>query len=367
MYMNIAIDARLIDETGVGRYIRNLIRELAQEDTNNSYTVFLPDKAYDTFRLPNARWRKVRANVRWHTLTEQLVMPYLFWREKPDLVHIPYHNPPVLYPGAFIVTIHDLIILHVETGKATRLPYPLYRLKRLFYRVLLHLAFARARHIIAVSETTKREITDHFRLPSGRVTVTYEAADPALSQTRQKPAGYAPGSYGLYVGNAYPHKNLERLVTAWKDVSGLKLVLVTPDDIFTLRLKQFIEKMNLSDSVILHGPSGTDGIGALYTGARLLVFPSLMEGFGLPGIEAMALGVPVVVSDIPVFREIYGDACVMFDPENPRDIAAKVNEVAGSPVLQKKLTTKGKNIAAGYSWKTMAKKTMEVYAGSTGV
>lgn len=172
--MRIGIDARLIEETGVGRYIRNLLTHLASVDTKNEYVVFLRKKSYDPFVLPGRNWTKVLADVPWHGVREQLVMPWLFWRARADLVHVPYHNPAVLYPGRFVLTIHDLTILHVNTGRATTLPPWLYALKRLGYMMVLSLGIKRAVKIIAVSKTTKNEILDHFRVPSDKIEVIYE-------------------------------------------------------------------------------------------------------------------------------------------------------------------------------------------------
>lgn len=241
--MTIGIDARLIDETGVGRYIKNLISHLSVIDTTNSYVVFLTEKAFSSFMLPNARWKKVEAGVRWHTLKEQFVMPRLFAREHCDLVHIPYHNPPIWYFGPMVLTIHDLIILHFDTGNATTLPVPLYKLKRLGYFIELWIGLRKAKRIIAVSEATKQEIVDHFGINPEKITVTYEGVDEHILAThREKSMGalgkIIEGRYVLYVGNAYPHKNLDTLLAAFvllrkkKTSANTKLVLVGNDDFF---------------------------------------------------------------------------------------------------------------------------------------
>src|SRR3989344_5912882 len=119
--MKIGIDARLINETGVGRYIRNLINVLARIDRINSYIVFVRD---DSWNPPNERWEKRIIDIPWHSISEQLIFPWLLIKEHLDLVHIPYFNVPIFYPGKFVVTIHDLTILHFDTGKATTLPLP---------------------------------------------------------------------------------------------------------------------------------------------------------------------------------------------------------------------------------------------------
>lgn len=172
--MRIGIDARLIQETGVGRYIRNLIAELGKTDTVNSYVVFLRRNAYEKYILPNNRWEKRVADIRWHTIAEQLFMPAIFSRERLDLLHVPYFNVPIFYFGKYIVTIHDLTILHFDTGKATTLPYIIYKMKRIFYYLVLLKAMHWSEKIIAVSHATKKEILDHFDILPEHVEVIYE-------------------------------------------------------------------------------------------------------------------------------------------------------------------------------------------------
>jgi len=169
--MKIGIDARLINETGVGRYIQNLIYELEKIDTTNTYVLFLRKNAFDSFQT---RFEKRLADVPWHSISEQLFMPAIFSREKLDLLHVPYFNVPIFYFGKFIVTIHDLTILHFDTGKATTLPYVLYKLKRFAYYLLLLKALHWSEKIIAVSQSTKQEILDHFDVLSTQIKVIYE-------------------------------------------------------------------------------------------------------------------------------------------------------------------------------------------------
>ena len=170
--MKIGIDARLINETGVGRYIRNLLSELARIDKVNTYVVFVR-KTRD-FTPPNSRWIHRIADVPWHSTKEQILMPAVFHREKLDLLHVPYFNVPVFYFGKFIVTIHDLTILHYDTGKATTLPYVIYKIKRFFYYLILLKALHWSEKIIAVSQTTKKEILDHFDVNPDHIEVIYE-------------------------------------------------------------------------------------------------------------------------------------------------------------------------------------------------
>lgn len=354
--MRIGIDARLIEETGVGRYIRNLLRTLGEIDRSNEYVIFLRKKSFGSFVLPNPRWTKVLAEVQWHTLAEQIVMPTVFRNAHLDLVHIPYHNAPIFYSGAMVVTIHDLTILHFNTGKATTLPQSLYQLKRLGYWLELWIGLRKAKKIIAVSEATKREIIDHFHIDPPKITVTYEGVDDKISNIQYPISNkkrLIEDPYFLYVGNAYPHKNLETLLLAFKS-SNKKLVLVGNDDFFYRRLREIVR----SESVIFFGPANDAQLANLYRNAKALVFPSLMEGFGLPALEALSLGCPVVASDIPVFHEILGDNATYFDPKDPEDIRASLNRI------KKPTQETHQKILATYSWQRMAKETLNIYERS---
>lgn len=370
--MKIGIDARLIDETGVGRYIRNLISELGAFDTTNQYVVFLSKKSFAAFDLPNARWKKVMADVHWHTVAEQLVMPKLFAAEKPDLIHIPYHNPPILYRGRIVITIHDLTILHFNTGKATTLPLPLYAIKRLGYWLELWVGLRKAAAIIAVSEVTKCEIVDHFGIAAHRIHVTLEGVDKKISHAVGQPKKVINDPYVLYVGNAYPHKNVGFLIDAFyayvnhmRPGSRSKLVLVGSDDYFYRRLKKIVAASSFSEHVIFFGPADDAQLISLYANARAFVFPSLMEGFGLPALEALSLGCPVLVSDIPIFHEIVGAFATYFDPHNISDLATRLAAVfEGNSRPQ---TQPARALLDRYSWAKMAKETHDIYESSPGI
>lgn len=352
--MRIGIDARLINETGVGRYIRNLIRELAEIDKANSYVVFVRD---DYWEPPNERWERRIVDVPWHSIAEQIIMPWAFLRARLDLVHIPYFNVPIFYPGRLIVTIHDLTILHFDTGKATTLPFPLYRLRRLGYRIALAVGLARAKRIIAVSHATKQELIDHFPIDPEKIVVTYEGIDEGLKtqdlgQKSQKRLIKNP--YFLYVGNAYPHKNLETLLLAFGHNTE-KLVLVGKEDYFYKKIKNLVHTMKLENKVIFFGQADDEQLANLYHNAIALVFPSLMEGFGLPALEALALGCPVIASDIPVFHEILGEYATYFNPRDPSDLNVKLTSALRAP---------RKRVALGkYSWSALASATLAAYEG----
>lgn len=363
--MRLGIDARLINETGVGRYIRNLIQELAEIDKVNSYVVFVRD---DSWVPPNERWERRIVDVPWHSIAEQIIMPWALLRARLDLFHIPYFNIPILYPGKMIVTIHDLTILHFDTGKASTLPLPLYTLRRLGYYIALAVGLRRAVKVIAVSNATKQEIINHFQIRSDKIVVTYEGVDEEVSGIKYQVSSKKKlinDPYFLYVGNAYPHKNLELLIKAFQlttDNSPLttKLVLVGKDDFFYQRIKTFVHSLNLDERIIFFGEANDEQLANLYTHATALVFPSLMEGFGLPAIEALALGCPVICSDIPSLHEILGSSATYVDPRNPEAFATCLRDATRN-YFNREVHKKVTSLPPRYSWRRMAMQTLEEY------
>ncbi len=365
--MRIGIDARLWNETGVGRYIRNLVSELAKIDKENQYSLFLREKEFNEIELPGNNWEKRLADIRWHSFKEQWEMPKILNKEKLDLVHFPYFNIPIFYDGPFVVTIHDLIINHFPTGRATTLPWPLYQVKRLGYKLLVWWAVKKSQKIIAVSESTKREIVDHFKVNPDKIIVTYESGILEIKKAGIMRSEFKK-PYILYVGNAHPHKNLERLIDAFSkfNYSDIRLVLVGKEDYFYRRLKKKVAEVNSSDKVVFYGEADDDNLRDLYKNAAALVLPSLMEGFGLPALEAMGQGCLVLCSNIPAFREICADAAIYFDPTSVEDMAQKIEEVIRNKNADKyrELIEKGRKRTQLFSWQKMAQETLEVYQHS---
>lgn len=360
--MKIVIDARLYSQSGVGRYLQELIKNLGKIDKKNQYLIFLTKKDYSSFRPPGKNFQKKLVNISWHSLAEQIFLPFHLIKERPDLVHFPYFSVPILYPGKFVITIHDLIVDHFNTGRASTKNKIIYKLKRFFYKIVIWRAIRRAKMIIAVSYSTKKEIIDHYRVNSKKIKVIYEGVKFSKINPGSKPI--IPFPYLLYVGNAYPHKNLEKLIEAFRILKNrfrkLKLVLVGKKDYFYQKMEKSLLVSQKRD-ILFFGFANDKQLANLYTYAKLFIFPSLMEGFGLPGLEAMACGCPVVCSKIPVFREVYGDAAYYFNPVNPADMAKKITAVLENKKIQENLRKNGFSQIAKYSWLKMAKETIGIY------
>lgn len=365
--MRIGIDCRLWFETGVGRYMRNLVEELSEIDKTNDYVLFFRKEEFETFALPGKNFQKRLADIRWHTFAEQVQFKKILEKEKLDVVHFPYFSYPVGYKGKFVITIHDLIIDHFATGKASTLPSFVYFFKQLGYKFVLKNAITHAAKIIAVSGSTKQEIIDHYHPKVEKVVITPEGIDRKfLSQKEEKVD--APEKYFLYVGNVYPHKNVDRLLDAFevmqKNNPDAHLILVGKEDFFSKKLEEKVLKNKLLNILFYRHISDAQ-LSYLYRHAIGLVAPSLMEGFGLPVLEAMAHECLVLCSEIPAFLEVCGDSGVYFDPYNTKDIAkvlerAYKKEIAG--VVQKKQV--GLKRTEEFSWRKMAQLTKDVYENS---
>lgn len=361
--MKIGIDARLINETGVGRYIRNLISELSRIDDKNEYVIFLHRVGFHNFIAPNNRWKKVRVDVNWHTIAEQFVMPLLFHKEHLDIVHIPYFNIPILYNGGMIITIHDLTIQHFDTGKASTRLWLVYTLKKFLYRVVLSIGIKKAKHIIVPSIATKNEIIEHYRVSEKKITVTYEGVDDAIvsAHQRQKNArARIDTPYFLCVGNAYPHKNLAVVIDALSlSKTKAKIVFVGKEDFFYKRLHKEIIRRGLSSRIVFFGAADDSTLVSLYTHAEAFIFPSLMEGFGLPPLEAISCECPVIASDIAVHKEILKNLVTYFSPNDATQLAHLLD------TWKKADHTMEREMVAlhfrEYSWKKLALKTLHIY------
>lgn len=364
--MRIGIDARLWNETGVGRYIRNLVNNLKTLDKENEYTLFVKnDTQVSVF---NNRWKIVKVNIPWHSIKEQIIFPKILKKENLDLVHFPYHSVPLFYSKPYVVTIHDLIPMHFSTGEASTLPLPIYKLKFLGYKMVISNAIIRSKKIIVPSRATKQDILENFKVPAFKIVVTSEASE--LKGKVDGDEKLVPNNdYFLYVGNCFPHKNLTNLVHAYKSIKSefpkIKLFIVTKEDKFYRDLRRKVKHEGLEDYVSFYKDINDRKLAVLYKNTNALVLPSLYEGFGLPALEAMASGCLVLASDIPSLRELCGNSALYFDPKNIADLEAKMRESLTLDFDKKK--KEGLIRASSFSWEKMARETLKVYESSVSL
>lgn len=365
--MRIGIDARMMGKGfGIARYVEQLVLHLLSIDTENEYVLFLQNDNWNEIahNLPGVK--KVLDNISWYTLQEQLMYTKIIQKEKVDLMHFPHWNIPYFYHNPYVVTIHDLIMFHYPRAEATTLGPVKFWLKDQAHRMLLRKVTGQAKHILTTSEFTKQDIHETLNVPLKKMTVTYQA--PFMSS--QPMEIDRPGilerykiskPYVLYVGSAYPHKNLERLLEAWKVFEqkygfDYQLVLAGKESYFYKRLQSII-----SHSVICTGFVPDEELSFLYKNASLYVFPSLYEGFGLPPLEAMAHGVPVISSNRSCLPEVLQNAALYFDPENITDMAQALDDGLHDEKLRQDLKEKSISVLQKYSWEILATQTLSVY------
>lgn len=374
--MKILIDARLygIENSGLGRYLIGLIDGLQNYDNKNNYVVLLRKKYFDSLFL-NDNFKKVLLDIRHYSLAEQIFLPYIISKERPDLVHFPHFNIPFFYFGKFVVTIHDLL-MHKQKGKeSTTLPFVKYFLKRLFYKVVFSAAVSRSEKIIVPSNYVKSEMLKFYKINTKKIHVVYEGISELKNEERlienEVLSKYrlTKNEYLFYVGNAYPHKNLLRLIQAVKIVNIKKRVLLaiaTSRSIFSKRLLKYIKKEGLENLIkVIELPSDSE-LGILYKNSLAHIFPSLSEGFGLPGLEAMQNGTVCLASDIPIFKEIYQNNALYFNPLEVSDIVKVITFYLNLSDKEKKdLKRKSNNFVKRYSWDKMTGEIIKIYESCT--
>ncbi len=378
--MKIGIDARFVgpEGTGIGKYTEKLIENLQKIDSKNTYSIFLKESNWNLLKLTSKNFQKVLADVSWYSLSEQVKMPNIYSKEKLDLLHVPHFNVPILYNGKFVVTIHDLIHQQFSQTSATTRNALAFRIKKLGYKKIIDHAIYKSQKIITPSNFVKGQVIKTYGIAPSKIAVTYEAAEEEyFRSTRHSDRSEGSQPLIIYVGNAYPHKNLNNLLDAFeilityhshqrrgspKAASLItKLVLVCPRDVFSQRLEHLLEEKGLQEEVELMGYKKANELVSIFRKSAAYVSASLSEGFGIPGLNAMAAQIPVICSDIPTFKEIYSDAALYFDPVSAKDIAEKIKKVLNDHKTRSDLVEKGQKQVKKYSWSKMAQETLKIY------
>lgn len=400
--MIVGIDARFYgyQERGLGRYNQKLVESLQKIDRKNQYRIFLLKKHWHDCKIVNKNFKKVLADVPWYSWQEQIWFPRIIKKQKIDLMHFPHFNVPIFYFGNYVITIHDLITNRFSTERATTRGRLGYLVKRLGYGFVIRWALWRAKKVITVSNFVKDDLEKIYGIGEGKVKVVYEGVtkpfqkenchpEPACRTGRLKKFRDDIGIRGwviLYVGSAYPHKNLENLLRSFKilkshnchfdwspDVKSgrngeiscmdnLKLVLVGKKEYFYQRLIKWAREKKLDKDVVFAGEVKDKDLAKFYQMAKVFVFPSLMEGFGLPPLEAMSYGVPVVSSNAGPMPEVLGKAAAeYFDAMDEQDMAEKIKDVLLDKEKGEKLKEKGFEQIKKYNWDKMAREILGVY------
>ena len=367
--MHIAIDAHSVGTGLAGNetYAANLVEALAEVDRENRYTVYVT-KAEAEARF-GGRWENVAVRRTLpHTplVRIPLTLSAELRRRPVDLLHVQYTAPP-LAPCPVVATIHDLSFEHLPETFRLR--------SRVQLRVTVRATARRAAHVIAPSEYTRRDLLETYGLDPARVTAIPLAVSPRFRPVEDAgEVGRVKGRYGiageyvLAVGSIQPRKNLARLLRAYSALrrergrSNLpQLVLVGKQAWLYGDTLRTIEEEGLGDSVLLTGYVSEDDLPALYTGALLFAYPSFYEGFGLPPLEAMSCGAPVLTGDRTSLPEVVGDAALTVDPFDTDALADGLARLIDDDALRADLRERGLTRARRFDWRDTARMTLQVY------
>jgi glycosyltransferase involved in cell wall biosynthesis len=363
----VAIDARKLHDFGIGTYIRNLLTGLARLDRETEFVAFC--RAEDCARIaalgPN--FRGIPEHAGHYSIAEQVRIPLALRRARAGLFHEPHYVLPPLVPCRSVVTIHDCIHLMFPEYLPNRFAY-------YYARGALAAAARRADRILTVSETSREDIVRLLNVPADKITVIYNAIDEqfwsepsveAIRRVQERYQLYDP--FLLYAGNVKPHKNVDRLIDAFAIVSSqgfdrLKLIVIGDEISAHTGLRRKVLRYKLHKQIRFLGFQPQETLAIMYRLASAFVFPSLYEGFGLPPIEAMASGTPVVTSNVSSLAEVAGDAAILVDPYNPEAIADGIIRAISDAPLRADLITRGLARARSFSWEQSVRRIHQIYA-----
>ncbi|MDQ3123761.1 MAG: glycosyltransferase family 4 protein [bacterium] len=362
MTRHIVIDAR-IRPSSTGRYADRLLEHLQKLDSENRYTILLD---------PQDSWQAAAPNFT--TLTcpfekfsfnplDQLTYGRFLRKLQPDLVHFTMTPlEPVFYRGLRVTTTHDLTMLRFT--RAGRLPLPLHWLRMAGYRFLFWYSHRASKKIIAISNFVKQDLIKLHPFAEDKTEVILESSEPPLPGKSQPLTGFKQ-PFIMHVGSPFPHKNIERLVDAFELLKAkhpdLQLVLAGKREYYFKLLSESISTNKFKNDIIIPGFVSDAELKWLYENTSCYVLPSLSEGFGLPGLEAMAHNAPVASSNTTCLPEIYGEAAAYFDPFDINDITAVVDKILTDSSYANKIRTLGQERLGLFSWEKMAKDTLAVY------
>ncbi len=367
--MKIGIDCRMFGPGfGLARYTQQLVKNLLEIDLENQYVLFFRSCDVKEFEEGNNKNVKiVIADIPWYSLAEQVRFKNIIKKQKVDLMHFPHWNVPLFYNDPFVVTVHDLIMYHYPRPEATTLGPVKFWLKDKAHRLVLNHAVKSAKQVIVTSEFTKQDMHQTLKVDMDKMIVTYQV--PFIqkhenTKTQKHTIDFEiTKPYVLYVGAAYPHKNLDSLLQAWgllEDKYGddYQLVLVGKEDYFYKKLKSKISNLK---SVKYLGFVSDDDLIDLYKKASLYVFPSKYEGFGLPPLEAQQYGVPVVSSNASCLPEVLGESALYFDPENIGQMADTIHQGLVNEEIRFQLKQNARENLQRFSGGKLAKETLLIY------
>lgn len=373
----LGIDCRLAgrDHAGIGRYCENLVRELIKINQEKKFfdlILFFRNlnqaKAVlgsDCYQEPKKYHLSIHLlDIRHYSLKEQFCLPKIYRQAKLDLLHVPHFNIPIFYRQNLIITIHDLLWHQQKGMKVTTLKPLIYFLKYFAYLIVVKQAIKQAKFILVPAQTIKQTVDKYYHHSHNKIVVTREGiADAYQKNLRlisvQTLAKKRIKKQLVYTGSLYPHKNLVLVIKALKKLPKYQLLLVGSRNVFQTQVRKLVARYKVKSQVKFLGYVPDDQLIKIYQESLALVQPSLSEGFGLTGIEAMASGTALLASDIAVFREIYQDHAFYFNPKEPNSFLTALEKLEFSK--REQIIKDNQNFAKKYRWQDMAELTYRVY------
>ena len=355
----IAIDAREYS-TSTGRYVSKLVEYLEKVDTKNEYIVLLKETDFSKYQPANSRFTKIVSPYKEFSFSEQIGLAKQLYSLKADLVHFGMVQQPVLYFRPVVTTIHDLTTLRFTNPAKNPV---IFKIKQLVYAIVIWVAAHKSKQIIVGSNYVKKDLMDYAAINPEKINVTLESAD-RITDEPEPITSLVGKPFLMYVGRPTPHKNLWRLIQAFSQLKNqhpdLVLALAGKLDSNYRAIQAKVQKAGIAD-VMFCGFVSEGQLRWLYENCQAYVFPSLSEGFGLPGLEAMAHQAPVVASNATCLPEIYGHAALYFNPTDIKDMTDAIDKVLSDQTLRQELIDSGSRHAQTFSWEKMAQETLAVY------
>jgi glycosyltransferase involved in cell wall biosynthesis len=356
--MHIVIDARII-HSSTGRYVERLLHYLQQVDTTNDYTVLVPSKDLNYWTPTASNFTLQVADFKNYSFDEQTGFKRLLDKLNPDLVHFCMPQQPIGYKGPTVTTFHDLTLLDTYNSDKNWL---MFHAKQFIGRFVFTIAARKSRHIITPTEYVRQDVSERLGIPLDKITATYEAADVVEGEIKKYEQPFK--EFILYVGQQSDYKNIKRLGDAHQKLlekhPDLGLILVGNKNISALKTETYFKEKDYKN-ILFTGFVDDDQLAWLFKNCRTYAFPSLMEGFGLPGLEAMAYGAPVASSNATCLPEVYDKAAHYFNPIDSNDIARAIEDILSNPAYRDELIARGYEQVKKYSWRRMAEQTHAVY------
>ncbi len=371
--MRIGFDFRMGGSinAGIGRYSFELLNAMLERQTNDKFVVFYNDlnvNQADLTVLKGKGAELVPTRIRHYSFAEQWTLPKLLAKHNLDIMHFPNFNVPIWYKGPYVVTIHDMVHHKISGHKKSR------AWKFYAYKYIIEKAALRAQTIISITEAAKKDIVELLQVPPEKVVVTYEAP-PAHEPTKVDVAAVKKKfmltrPYFLFVGTLERKKNVPMLAKGFdiflsKYKYDMDLVIAGKVDPHYPEIKDQIMDIQHRNRLVFTDFVTDEDQVALYQGAYAFVSASLHEGFGLPGVEAMRYGVPLLTANTEVFNEVYDNASMYFDPMDANDIAEKMKLITSEPEFYSQMQVKSVERAALFDWGTAAEQTLEIYHASS--